>query len=228
MEMTEQRSAQLRSKIALLEGSMQAAAERLWTHERFTELYPWYLRALHSTIRASGPLLRFGERRSRELGNQGDPVAAQLADYFGMHAEEEENHDIWVLEDLEVLGIPREQVLAEVPSASAAALVGAQFFWIETYHPIALLGYLAVLERPVDPEYFRRLSRQSGLPEAAFSTLIRHAELDDGHCADLDRVVDSLPLTPEQESLLGTSAIATAGGTAVIFNEVVTRFEQHA
>ena len=219
------RSERLKGKIELLRPQMQAAGARLWSHPRFPELYPWYLRALHGTIRASNQLLRLGEQVARELSD--DPAGEMLADYYAEHAEEEQDHDLWVLQDLEVLGFPNDVVLADVPSPTAAALPGSQYYWIQNYHPIALLGYLAVLERPVDPEYFRNLARKHAIPEAAFRTLILHAELDEGHADHLDALVDRLPLSDNLEAMLGTSALCTAGGTAALFNEVVSSFERH-
>ena len=219
------RSSRLNGKIAFLQPEMQAAAKRLWTHDRFSELFPEYLCALHTTIRASVPILQLGQERCRALADS-DPVCQVLADYFAEHAEEEQQHDVWLLEDIETLGIDPASVLQRVPTSTAASLVGSQYYWIQNYHPIALLGYLAVLERPVDPQYFLKLSQKWNIPESAFRTILLHAELDGDHREDLDRLVDSLDLTPAQESMLGTSAIATAGQTALFFTEIVDRFER--
>jgi len=48
-----------------------------------------------------------------------------------------------------------------------------------------------------------------GLPLAAFRTPVEHSELDPDHGNELDQVIDSLPLSSEQEHLLGLSAIST-------------------
>ena len=60
---------------------------------------------------------------------------------------------------------------------------------------------------PPTPELSRRSSRRTGYPRAAFHTFAEHAELDPGHRDHLDRILDSLPLTAEQEAVLAISAI---------------------
>ncbi|MGI9516108.1 MAG: iron-containing redox enzyme family protein [Pirellulaceae bacterium] len=220
------RSDRLNFKISLLRPEMQAAAARLYLHERFDELFPHFLCTVHTTIRASVPMMEMCERRCRELVGKGDPIAEQLAEYYAEHAVEEQHHDTWLLEDIETLGLDPKEVVERVPSPAAAALVGSQYYWIENYHPVAFLGYLAVLERPFDQEYFRRLGRKWNIPESGFRTILLHAELDDGHREELDELIDALPLTDAQEQMLGISVIATAAGTASLFNDIVDQFER--
>lgn len=218
------RAIRLDHKLGLVRPAMQAGAKRLFTHDKFDELFPAYLFTLHTTIRASVPLLKLAKQRCCE--RRQDPVAEILADYFAEHAEEESQHDLWLMEDIVSLGFSESDVLEQVPSVAAASMVGCQYYWIEHFHPVALLGYLAILERPVDPEYFRRLIQKWNIPESGFRTILLHAELDGDHRAELDEMMDRLPLTESQESMLGMSAIATAGFVAEIFNDVVDRFER--
>lgn len=156
-------------------------------------------------------------RRARE-----EPVCAQLADYLAIHIPEEREHDDWVLGDLESLGYSPSECLESVPSPTAAALAGAQYYWLHHLHPIALLGYMAVLEGdPPDPDRLERVIKQTGLPARAFSTLSRHAQLDPYHRADLDRTLDKMPLTPQHHDFMGTSAISTVALLARLTEEVV-------
>ena len=50
---------------------------------------------------------------------------------------------------------------------------------------------------------------RTGLPRAAFGQLLMHARVDDMHAAQLHQILDSLPLTPAQERLLGPGALTT-------------------
>ena len=43
-------------------------------------------------------------------------------------------------------GQNRWSILTRPPSPTVAAAVGAQYYWILHYHPVALLGYVATLE----------------------------------------------------------------------------------
>jgi hypothetical protein len=144
-----------------------------------------------------------------------DQLAAPLASYLQEHVEEELHHDETLLGDLEVLGIDCASVLEHMPSPDVAALVGSQYYWILHFHPVAFLGYVALMEGyPPTPELIETLVARTGFPREAFSTYVEHAELDPGHRDHLDRTIDSLPLERWHEAALGVSAIATAAMAA--------------
>ncbi|HVD11947.1 MAG TPA: iron-containing redox enzyme family protein [Gaiellaceae bacterium] len=166
------------------------------------------------------PLTEAALARSRELPND-DPLAAPLASYFEEHVDEELDHDETLLGDLEQLGIDRMTVLERMPSPAVASLVGSQYYWILHYHPVAFLGYVALMEGyPPTPELIETLIERTGYPREAFRTYIEHAELDPGHRDRLDRTVDSLPLEAWHETALGISAISTAALAARSLEEI--------
>jgi hypothetical protein len=216
-------SEQLRRKIGLVLTPLVDVSERLATHPRLPELYPEYLRTSHGIIRASVPLMQ--EARERALTLSGDPVAAPLADYLEHHVEEELDHDEWLLGDLELLGVDRAAVLARPPSPGVAGLVGAQYYWVLHYHPVALLGYIAVLEGyPPSLELIDGMERRTGYDRRAFRTLIAHSELDPGHSDELFELVDRLPLKREQAGVIGLSAITTVERLTSVFEELAADF----
>jgi hypothetical protein len=87
-------------------------------------------------------------------------------------------------------------------------------------HPVALLGYIAVLEgTPPDADYFTRVLRRASITEAAATNIFRHARLDPRHRDDLDAALDSLPLTEYHQSLLGISAFQTIEALARVAEE---------
>jgi hypothetical protein len=197
-----------------------SAGRRLFDHPRVDELYPEYLFVTHCVIRASVPLMETAAARARR--DPDDLVASLLAEYLDEHIPEERDHDEWLLDDLEVVGRSRSEILARPPPARAAAVVGAQYYWIEHYHPVTLLGYIALLEGyPPDPQTIDELARRTGYPRAAFRTLLAHAELDPGHAAELDEFLDRLPLDDGQSRAIGLSATATANGLVALFDDVV-------
>lgn len=200
-------SARLRRKIELVLPLLVEAGRRLWEHTRIRDLYPEYLVTTHGVIRASVPLMERALVRAQAVAS-GDAAAAGLATYLEHHLEEERGHDDWLLEDLAVLGRSREEVLARVPLPSVAALVGAQYYWIEHYHPVAILGYIGLLEGyPPAIADVDALMARTGYEREAFRTLIRHSELDPLHAADFDEAVDRLPLTPDQTAVMGLSGL---------------------
>ena len=213
----------LRGKIRLAEPRLSAVARTFWTHPRVAELYPEFLFLVHTMIRGSVPMMLAAAEEARRRPD--DPVAAPLAAYYEHHAREEAHHDDWLLDDLEALGHPREEVLARLPSPTVAALVGAQYYWIHHVHPSAFLAYLAVLEgNPPEVEQLDAVRRRSGLPAAAFRTLIKHAHLDPHHRDDLDDTLDTLALTPALHALLGVAAFETIARASQAMEEILERF----
>lgn len=200
----------LRRKLRLVVPPFADAGERLIAHPRVAALYPEYLFTSHCVIRASVPLMETARDRARAAAAD-DPVCALLAPYLEEHITEEADHDAWLLEDLEVVGRPRAEVLTRPPAPAVAALVGAQYYWVLHHHPVALLGYIGLLEGfPPSPRMIAELRRRTGCPPEAFRTMVAHAELDPRHGDELFALVDTLPLTPEQSAVMGLSAMHSA------------------
>jgi hypothetical protein len=219
-------STRLRAKIDLAIGPYATASASLFTHPRIAELWPRYLMTQHAIIRATVPLTEAAQRRARELAAD-DPFAGELAVYLAGHVPEELGHDETLLEDLEALGVERDSVVRTMPSASIASLVGAHYYWVLHHHPVALLGYIGVMEGyPPTEELVDELIRRTALPAAGFRTFLEHAELDPGHRDRLDRTLDALRLRPEHERIIGVSAIATAGAAACVLEELVAAADQ--
>ncbi|MEU1348679.1 iron-containing redox enzyme family protein [Streptomyces sp. NPDC005795] len=212
----------LRLELSLVNPVLRAAAARVWRSDAgLPGRYRHYLRAMHQVIRASVPLMERAATRCETLGP--DPLAPPLARYLRTHTEQERGHDDWLLTDAAASGTPPGELTAAVPPAHVAALVGAQYYWIEHGHPVALLGYIAVLEGNAPaPGLAGRLAGATGLPRTAFETVRLHADLDDGHSADLDRLLDTLPLKPAQRSLVAVSALHTVTALAELFDRIAT------
>ncbi len=214
-------SQQLRRKIRLLSPWLDRSSRAFWAHPGVRELYPELLFNVHCIIRASVPLLEtaLGAAHAR---SDVDRVAALLAGYLSRHIPEERHHDDWLLEDLEVLGVERSQVLKRIPSPTAAALVGAQYYWVLHAHPVGVLGYVAVLEgNPPSPSFLEGVVARTGLPRAAFRTYFKHGSLDPQHGEDLNAALDSMPLTASQSALVGVSAFHTVGLLRALFDGLV-------
>jgi pyrroloquinoline quinone (PQQ) biosynthesis protein C len=191
------------------------------THPRVREVYVEYLFALHAVMRGIAGVMESALERSRAAAGT-DPVADLLATYLKRHIAEERGHDVWVRVDLEQLGVDPADPEHRVPSPSVAAMVGSLYFWVLHVHPVAVLGHLAVAEgHPPTAEMVRRLRAASGVTRNAFRTLDEHAELDPAHADELAALIDSLPLTPEQERLVVVAAMSGAGLMARALEDVV-------
>jgi hypothetical protein len=213
-------SGRLRRKIELVSGPFAVACTTLFRHPRLAELWPEYAIRTHGIIRATVPLMEDAEARARARTD--DPVAAGVAAFLAEHIEKERGHDDWLLEDLELIGIDRSVVLARIPSATVASLVGSHYYRVRHCHPVALLGYIAVMEgRPPSPELIDRLVAGSGYPRAAFRAFAEHGELDLHHRAELYDAIDALPLAHTHEILMGVAAMATVELLTRSLEEVV-------
>lgn len=204
----ESASTRVRRELAGAVEPLTAACTALVEHQRLREIWPEYLVLQHQIIRATVPLTEAALARARELS---DSLREPLAAYLERHVDEELNHDEGLLDDLENLGLGRAEALGRMPPAAVATLVGSQYYWIHHHHPVAFLGYVALMEGyPPTPELIETLAARTGYPREAFRTFEQHADLDPGHRDHLDRTLDELPLDTEHEAMIVTSAQTTA------------------
>ncbi|MFI7240318.1 iron-containing redox enzyme family protein [Streptomyces cyaneofuscatus] len=209
-------STRLRTKLLLLEPEFRGATSHMWRAENLLPRYRNYLCTMHAVIRASVPLMELALRRTQE--GPGDPLSEPLASYLAEHIQEEAGHDAWLLEDLLAAGAAPEDALGPQPPPDVAALVGPQYYWIEHHHPVALLGYIAVLEGYAPaPGLTDRIGRLTALPAAALRTVREHAALDTDHLDELHALLDRLPLTRDQEAAVAVSALHSLDALTRLF-----------
>lgn len=213
----------LRRKIELVSPVLRAAGDRLLAHPRADAVYREYLFASHGVVRASVPLMAAAATEAEAMG---DSLARHLAGYLRHHIVEELHHDEWLLEDMESLGTDRAEVLARPPPPAVASLVGAQYYWTLHHHPIALLGYMAVLEgHPPSLRQIELLEERTGFPPRAFRTLTEHAQLDPGHGEEIFTMLDGLSLSAGLSEVLGMSAMHTVMALAELIEGVAAGVE---
>jgi hypothetical protein len=207
-------------KISLVEARLDRSCRAFLAHPSLREIFPEYLFRLHCAVRAIVPLMETARTRALAMADS-CPVAAALVPYLTQHIEEETGHDEWLLEDMQVLGMSRSDVLSRPPARTVAALVGAQYYWVLHAHPVAFLGYATVVEgTPVRAETLEHLV-QAGIPRGALRTLYLHAELDIGHGAEAAQFLDGLPLTADHSRLIGLSALHSIEQLSLVIDELV-------
>lgn len=209
-------------KIRLAEDRMFAATHMFWNHPELPRLFPAFLMQIFCIMRSGLGLMSSALERSFAL--QGDPVAAHLASYLRIHIEEEKDHDLWLLDDICSLGYQKREVLEAPPCAATVNLIGAQHFWMNHVHPVAIMGYLILMEgyAPL-PGQLELIRARSGAPATAFRCLKRHAEDDPAHLADLNQTLDIMALTAEQARAVAMCSFAAIENTAAMLEELVAR-----
>jgi hypothetical protein len=211
----------LHRKLDFVLPELIGATSTFLDHPRITDLYPEFLFGCYCLARASVPLMETTRQKALEMAHD-DEVCAALAPYLEEHILEETGHDEWFLEDLQFLGWDRDAVLSRPPSATLASAVGSQYYWALHYQPAAILGFLIALEsNPPSTELIDQLRERTGLDARAFRTLLEHAELDPHHGEELNRLLDELPLTRNQSTVVGLSALHTLHLEAVSLVEII-------
>jgi Iron-containing redox enzyme len=174
------------------------------------------------------PLMEAALERARATAAE-DPVAKGLVPYLERHIPEEMHGDEpggATLDDLGALGVDAARLRRDPPAPQIAALIGAQYYWIFHRHPVALLGFLELEAFHPDGPTVERMIERTGLPREGFRQLIIHSKLDVVHARDLHRLLDTLPLEPWHEELIGLSALQTMALLAEALLEVVRSDEE--
>ena len=112
------------------------------------------------------------------------------------HMHEESGHEIWVMNDLEAIGVAPEAVRRHAPGVHTLALNGYNYWAADRRHPCSALGMLYALEviASVYGGPFAAAIRESLLLEGerGVSFIGSHASLDAQHMADLRRLMNQL------------------------------------
>lgn len=194
----------------------------LLEHPRAAEIYPHYLAAGYHVTCAMLELIELALARARE---RDDGVSQDLARYLDRHLVEETHHEDpggAVLDDLRALGEDPERLIAEVATEKIDALVSTESARIRDDHPVAVLGFLELEACHTRRDAVERLIVATGLPREGFRQLLLHSRLDAVHAAELHDLLDSLPLEPHHERLIGLSALTTVGAVADALLDVVS------
>lgn len=200
----------LHARMQVTCGQLSASLRHYWSQSDLRARVPAFFVLMHQIVRASVPLMEAARSVALQRTDH-DPVCRLLAPYLAHHSLEECDHDVWLLEDLAAAGILQDEVTSAIPSPNVAALVGAQYYWAVHHHPVALMGYMRLLEGNAPSQaHIDRLERLSGLPAASFRTYRLHGDLDAGHLRQMDAFLDSLPLSDAQANVIWISASHTA------------------
>jgi hypothetical protein len=183
----------------------------------FSKVYCSLLVNSYFYIRESVPLMSDALVRLREQ----DYDHRLILSFLETHILEEQGHDLWVLEDLSVLGRSPDTVRAGTPLSSVVQLVGTQYYLQSAFSPLAIFGYMTVLEcTPPNPHFLVSLSKRHDIPISAMSTFMRHAEHDIEHRDELAVALDQLRLGAAERRTILLSARSAAHSLFVFFAQL--------
>jgi Iron-containing redox enzyme len=176
---------------------------------------------LYHTMNLSAPLMRAAGRKARTLG----PEYADYAEWCDQHAEEEEPHAQWLLDDVAKAGRDPRPIAESIPEPEIVALMGAQFVLAEEVDPTAILGYTFATEgHPSRPEDLRATAERFGLPLEALTTLLFHTEEDIKHGAEATAVLVRYADSDRRRQAMARSATAYLTGWSCYFRRLVEQY----
>lgn len=110
-----------------------------------------------------------------------------LAQYLLHHALEELGHDQWALQDMAALGVSEAKARKSRPVPACAAMVGLEYYIAGYGNPVALFGWLYILEAMGDDlGHFvaNAVSKGLDLPDGV-KFLAGHGDADADHTIDI-------------------------------------------
>ncbi len=184
--------------------AIDGVSATLCQRHSLAELLPQYFALLYAVQRATVPLIRLVLRRLNDFPDH--PFERQVRAHFTRALEDERDHELMLLRDLETLGVSPELVTSSMPSTAITALVGSQYYLIEHRHPAVHLGYSCLLEsHATTSEDVQRLIALSGAPEGAFSNYRLHAEVDGEHHDENEVILNAVPTDRLRDEILANS-----------------------
>lgn len=135
-----------------------------------------------------------------------DDRYAPIRHFLYAHMHEESGHEVWVMNDLQAVGVAPEAVRAHAPGVHTLALVGYNYWAADRRHPCSVLGMLYALEviASVYGGPFAAAIRESLLldGENGVSFIGSHASLDAQHMAELRQKMNLLPDTESLSAVI--------------------------
>ena len=139
------------------------------------------------------------------MGTPEDESLQAVRHFLYEHMFEERGHEVWVLNDLQAVGVTAQQARAHEPCAHTLALVGYNHWSVEHRHPCAALGMLYGLEviasvygGPFASAISERLLLEGN---AGISFIASHATLDSQHMAELREVLNQVHASDAQAAV---------------------------
>lgn len=121
------------------------------------------------------------------------------------YIEEEQGHDLWILDDIRACGGNADAVRDGAPAHATEVMVAYAYDSIARRNPLAFFGMVHVLEgTSVSLALMAadQIQKPLGLPDAAFSYLRSHGTLDQEHTAHFELLMDQIESPRDQEDIV--------------------------
>ncbi|RZI66519.1 TenA family transcriptional regulator [Variovorax guangxiensis] len=160
--------------------------------------YVAFLREAYHHVRHTVPLLHACKAA---LPSANQWLSGPLDEYI----EEEQGHDLWILDDIRACGSDADAVRAGPPGHATEVMVAYAYDTITRRNPLGFFGMVHVLEgTSVSLALMAadQIQKPLGLPDAAFSYLRSHGTLDQEHTAHFELLMDQVESPTDQDDIV--------------------------
>ncbi len=126
------------------------------------------------------------------------------------YIEEETGHQEWILNDIEACGGDRRDVCRSHPGLATELMVAYAYDTVMRRDPVGLFGMVYVLEGTsvhLATRAAHIIRARLKLPVQAFSYLLSHGSLDQGHMGYLEKLVNRIDDQGNCESIVHTAKV---------------------
>lgn len=160
--------------------------------------YVAFLREAYHHVRHTVPLLRACQAAL-------PPAHQWLRGPLDEYIEEEDGHDLWILDDIRACGGDADAVRDGPPGHATEVMVAYAYDTIARRNPLGFFGMVHVLEgTSVSLALMAadQIQKPLGLPDAAFSYLRSHGTLDQEHTAHFELLMDRVESPADQADIV--------------------------
>ncbi len=153
-------------------------------------------------------------------GSMLDSRYFKIREYLFHHAEEEQHHWKWIIQDLRNTGYTGKDPREVFPSYATQSYLSFAMF-LAHKQPSARLAMAYILEGisgELGVSYGLKVAQQLHLTKEQMSFFITHGELDAGHSHDILDVLKDSPLTPYEWAWCEYAAECTAHLYKAMYN----------
>ena len=157
-------------------------------------------------------------------GSMVDSRYFKIREYLFHHAEEEQHHWKWIIQNLEDTGYEGKDPREKFPEVPTQAYISFAMY-LAHKQPVARLAMAYMLESlsgKLGIEYGRKAAHQLTLSREQMSFFLLHGELDQGHSHDILDVLQDAPLTPYEWAWCEYAAECTAQFYKALYNHAAT------
>lgn len=165
--------------------------------------YQAFLREAYHHVRHTVSLL---QACKRALPQRNAWLNAPLDEYI----EEEQGHELWILDDIRNTGADDDAVRTGRPGMATEVMVAYAYDTISRGNPLGFFGMVHVLEGTsvsIALIAADQIQKPLGLPDSAFSYLRSHGTLDQEHTAHFQLLMDEVEDEQDQDAIVHAAKV---------------------